>query len=174
MTIADETRRMAQSTPKKRVRRDPEQLVADLQAKIEAIKARATRKRVKADPAVRSTVTAVRNLDKAMAATTDPVMRRTIEEARGVLSAFLTLQGALPAASSGERSAGGRRTSEDVEQVGASLLAHVSKSPGQRGEQIAEALNMDTKSTRLPMQKLIADKKVKTKGERRGMRYYPV
>lgn len=165
---------MAQTTPKKRIRRDAEQLVADLQAKIEAIKARATRKRAKANPAVRHTVAAVRSLDKAMAATTDHVMRRTLEEARGVLSAFLTLQGAMPAASSGERGTTGRRSPEDVEQMGASLLAHVNKSPGQRGEQIAEALHLDTKTIRLPMQKLIADKKVKTKGERRGMRYYPM
>ena len=172
--MTHETERMAQNTPKKRVRRDPEQLVADLEAKIEAIKARATRKRVKADPAVRRTVAAVRNLDKAMAATTDAVMRRTIEEARGVLSAFLTLQGALPASGSSERRSTGRRSAVDVEQLGATLLAHVSKSPGQRGEQIAEALNTDTKTMRLPMQKLIADKKIKTKGERRGMRYYPV
>jgi hypothetical protein len=33
---------------------------------------------------------------------------------------------------------------------------------------------MDAKTKRLPMKKLIAEKKVKTKGERRGMRYSPV
>ena len=164
---------MPPSTPKKRVRRDAEQLVADLEAKIEAIKARAARKRAKANPAVRHTVAAVRNIDKAMAATTDGVLRRTLDEARGVLSAYLSLQGVIPASGSGARGTSGRRSSEDVVQIGASLFAHVTKNPGQRGEQIAEALQMDTKTMRLPMRKLIEDKQVKTKGERRGMRYYP-
>ncbi len=135
---------MPETTPRKRIRRDAEQLVADLQAKIEAIKARAIRKRAKANPAVRYTVAAVRSIDKAMAATADNVMKRTLEEARGVLSAYLTLQGVIPAASAGERGTTGRRSSEVVEQTGASLLAHVKKNPGQRGEQIAVSLHMDT------------------------------
>jgi hypothetical protein len=164
---------MPQITPKKRVRRDAEQLVADLQARIEAIKARAVRKRAKANPAVRHTVAAVRSIDKAMGAATDNVLRRALEEARGVLSAYLALQGVIPAAGSGERGTTGRRSSEDVERVGSSLLAHVNKNPGQRGEQIAEALRTDTRTIRLPMQRLIADEKVRTKGERRAMRYYP-
>jgi predicted ArsR family transcriptional regulator len=58
--------------------------------------------------------------------------------------------------------------------VGASLAEYVKKNPGQRGEQIAEALGTDTKPMRLPMQRLIADGAVRTKGERRGMRYFPV
>jgi hypothetical protein len=173
LTVTAEAELMSNTTPKKRIRRDAEQLVADLQAKIEAIKARVARKRVKANPAVRYTVAAVRSIDKALAATTDNVMRRTLEEAGGVLGAYLTLQGVIPAAGSGQRGASGRRSSEDVEQMGASLLAYVKKNPGQRGEQIAEALRTNTKTMRLPMHKLIADKVVKSKGERRGMRYYP-
>jgi glutamate-1-semialdehyde aminotransferase len=164
---------MPPSTPKKRVRRDAEQLVADLEAKIEAIKARVARKRAKANPSVRHTVAAVRSIDKAMTSATDAVLRRSLDEARGVLSAYLALQGVIPAASSGARGTTGRRSQEDVEQIGASLFEHVTKNPGQRGEQIAEALSMDTKTIRLPMKKLIEDKRVKTKGERRGMRYYP-
>jgi hypothetical protein len=168
---------MPPSTPKKRVRRDAEQLVADLEAKIEAIKARVARKRAKANPSIRHTVAAVRSIDKAMTSATDAVLRRSLDEARGVLSAYLSLQGVIPAASAGASSVArgttGRRSSEDVEQIGASLFEHVTRNPGQRGEQIAEALSMDTKTIRLPMKKLIEDKRVKTKGERRGMRYYP-
>jgi hypothetical protein len=152
---------------RKRTRRDPEQLVADLQAKIEAIKARAARKRRKADPAVRYTIAAVRNIDRAMSSATDQVLRKTLEEARGTLAAFLTLQGIVPAARPG------RRSSEAVEQTGSSLVEYVKKNPGQRGEQIAESLGTDTKSMRLPMQRLIAGGEVRTQGERRGMRYYP-
>jgi hypothetical protein len=164
---------MTSTTPRKRVRRDAENLIADLEAKIEAIKARAARKRAKANPAVRYTVAAVRNIDKAMTSASDAVLRRALEESRGVLSAFLALQGVIPAAGAGARVGGGRRSSEDVQRMGESLLNYVNKNPGQRGEQIAVALGTDTKTMRLPMQKLIGEKKVKTKGERRAMRYYP-
>jgi len=164
---------MPKAAAKKRSRREPEQLVADLEAKIEAIKARMARKRAKANPAVRFTVAAVRNMDKAMAATTDGVMRQTLEEARSALTSFLSLQGVLPAGGANVRTTGGRRSAEDVEQMATTLLAHVKSNPGQRGEQIAEVLGVDTKQLRLPMQKLIDDASVKTKGQRRGMRYYP-
>jgi hypothetical protein len=66
----------------------------------------------------------------------------------------------------------GRRGSENLEQMGATLIAHVKKNPGQRGEQIAKALNTDVGTMRLPMKKLIAARKIKTKGQRRGMTYY--
>src|SRR6266850_5628704 len=107
MPITHETELMPQPFPKKRVRRDAEQLIADLEAKIEAIKARAVRQRAKANPAVRHTVAAVRSIDKAMAAATDSVLRRSLEEAREVLSAYLTLQGVTLGGSSGGRGAAG-------------------------------------------------------------------
>ena len=54
------------------------------------------------------------------------------------------------------------------------LLEHVRKYPGQRGEHIAAALGTDTRAMRPAMHRLIADKKIKTKGERRGMTYAAV
>jgi predicted ArsR family transcriptional regulator len=53
------------------------------------------------------------------------------------------------------------------------LLAYVRSNPGSRGEQIAAALGTDVKAMRPVMKKLIADGKVETKGERRGMTYSP-
>lgn len=68
---------------------------------------------------------------------------------------------------------GGKRTAAEMEQFTHDLLAFVKANPGQRGEQIAAALKTDVKTMRLPMQKLIEAKSVSTKGQRRGMTYFP-
>jgi hypothetical protein len=117
-------------------------------------------------------VAAVRSIDKAMASASDAVLRRSLEDARGVLSAYLSLQGLVPATRSGPPGATGRRSPVDFERMSASLLAYVTRNSGQRGEQIAEALGTDTKTMRLPMQRLIAEGQVRTTGERRGTRYF--
>ena len=67
---------------------------------------------------------------------------------------------------------GTRRSAEDVAKMGEALLSHVKSNPGQRGEQIAAALKSDVGTIRLPMQALIAAKKITTRGQRRGMQYY--
>lgn len=68
---------------------------------------------------------------------------------------------------------GGKRSSAELDEIGSRLLAHVQRNPGQRGDQIAKALGTDVGTMRLPMSKLIGDKKVRTKGQRRGTTYYP-
>jgi len=68
----------------------------------------------------------------------------------------------------------GRRSSVDLAAWGDKLLAHVKAHPGQRGEQIAAALRTDVGTMRGPMKALIAKKKIKTKGQRRGMTYTAV
>ena len=67
---------------------------------------------------------------------------------------------------------GKRRTAEDVEAMGATLVEYVKTHPGQLGEEIAKALGTDVGTMRLPMQALMKAKKVKTQGQRRGTRYY--
>ena len=155
-------------TQKKRIRRSEEELIHDLESKIADIKARAERKKLKRDPAVRHVVAAVRAIDKALAETQDRAVRTELDGARATLSACLQLSGVAPKGASGMLTPRPRRAVEEVD-----LLQHVQKHPGQRGEQIAAALGTDTKSMRPAMRKLIDDHKVKTRGERRGMVYLP-
>lgn len=108
------------------------------------------------------------------------VRRSTFQQLQEVLNG---LQGGAATATStkprtvkvvrmGKKSGGGKRTTEQVAEFGASLLAFIKQNPGQRGEQIAQALRTDVKTMRLPILRLIAEKKVKTKGQRRGMTYF--
>jgi hypothetical protein len=66
----------------------------------------------------------------------------------------------------------GKRTSADIGEMGDALLAHVKANPGQRADQIALVLGTDVRTIRLPMQKLLAEKKVHTQGRRRGTTYF--
>jgi predicted ArsR family transcriptional regulator len=59
-----------------------------------------------------------------------------------------------------------------MESMQENLLTFVKANPGQRADQIAGAIGSDVKTIRLPMQKLLASRKVKTQGQRRGMTYY--
>jgi hypothetical protein len=54
----------------------------------------------------------------------------------------------------------------------ATLLAHDKASPGQRGEQIAQALKAEVGTLRLPMKKLIAAGSVRTQEQRRGKYHF--
>lgn len=67
---------------------------------------------------------------------------------------------------------GKRRTAADVEQMGQTLIAFVKANPGQRADQIAKALRTDAMTIRLPMQALLASKKLKSQGVRRGTKYF--
>jgi hypothetical protein len=67
---------------------------------------------------------------------------------------------------------GGRRSADDVEQVGNLIVAHLKKNPDSKVESIASALgNYSSKDLALPIKKLLADKVIVKKGERRGTTY---
>jgi hypothetical protein len=67
------------------------------------------------------------------------------------------------------RAKGAKRTPEELEALTSNVLAHIKKNPGQRVEQIAEALGTSTKELALPIIKL--GKALKTQGQRRGTKY---
>lgn len=167
------------NTTESRSRRSEEDRIAELERKIADLKARAERKKARSNPSVRHTVAAVRAIDKALATTQDGAVRQALDEARATISACLALQGVVPA--QGSRGTirpagggGGRRSSADVANLADALLSHLEKHPGQRGEEIAAALETDTRTIRLPLKKLIEERKVKTKGVARGTSYHLV
>jgi hypothetical protein len=67
---------------------------------------------------------------------------------------------------------GGRRSADDVERVGNLIVAHLKKNPDSKVEQIATALgSYSSKDLALPIKKLLADKVLAKKGQRRGTTY---
>ena len=150
------------SAPHQRIRRNDDQLIADLQAKIAHIKTRAATKAARKDPALRHVTKAIRSIDAAMAETGDAAWRTALQEARVTLGACLQLEGiAVPQ---------NGRSGCSVEAE--AILAFVRSNPGQRGEHIAAALGVDTTALRRTMNRLIEGGKVRTNGERRGMQYF--
>jgi len=70
------------------------------------------------------------------------------------------------------RSKGAKRTAEELEQLIKKLHGYIAKNPGQRIEQIAQGLAISTKELNLPAKKLIGDKKLTTKGQKRATTYF--
>jgi len=66
---------------------------------------------------------------------------------------------------------GAKRPAEQLEAIKAKLLEHIKSNPGQRVEQINQALGTTTKDLALPIKKLIADGEIKSKGEKRATTY---
>ena len=147
--------------PPKRTRRTAEQIIADLKAEIERIKARASQQKIKKDPALRNIAGAVRAIDKAMVETKDKATRTALMEARVTLSACLTLNGAVPA--------GGRGTlipkSRAVGRPDANLvLDYIRKHPGSRSGEICGELGVDALRLRPVLHRLRDEGKIKVKG----------
>ncbi len=160
------------STASKRQRRSPEQLIADLEAKIESVKRRAERSKARKDPALRHISGAVRSVDKAMAATQDAATRKALDEARSSLSAVLSLNGVVAKAGGRGKLEPGARRASSGSVTPDRVLAYVMAHPGGRAEDIAAALGTDTKGLRPSLTKLKSSGRVKTSGVARATRYH--
>jgi hypothetical protein len=66
----------------------------------------------------------------------------------------------------------GKRSSAQIEAIGSKVLSHVRSKPGQRLEEIGRALRTDTGVLKRPIANLLAAKKLSTKGQKRGTKYF--
>lgn len=159
-------------------RMTPEDQIAALERKIQAIKKKAEEKRLKANPAVKHIRAALKSVDKGMGACSEAAIRKELGEARAMLAACLSLTSAGAVVSSSSTSdSSSRRAASVVLNTNIrpdQILEYVIKNPGLRGELIANALGTDTKSMRVPMKKLIEQKRIRTTGQARATAYHPV
>jgi hypothetical protein len=65
-----------------------------------------------------------------------------------------------------------RRSPEDLAKIQAQVLSAVRSKQGQRLEEIGKALKTDTSVLKRPVAMLLAAKKLKTTGARRGTKYF--
>jgi len=70
------------------------------------------------------------------------------------------------------RPKGAKRNPKDLAALTEKLAAFIKKTPGRRIEQIGKDLGMPTKELSLPIRKLIASKRVSTKGQKRATTYF--
>jgi len=100
-----------------------------------------------------------------------------IIESLGERTGFLKLKGAVTAMKGKRMPAqkalpkGQKRSPEALHQLELQLAQYIAKHPGQRIEQIGQAMGVSTKELALPVRKLIASKQVKTKGQKRATTY---
>jgi hypothetical protein len=147
----------------KRTRRSAEERIADLQAQVERIKAKAAAKKLRRDPTQRHIAAAVRSIDKAAKATSDKTTRTALTEARATLAACLALNGAV--AGSDRRSRGGPKPDPTA------VLEYVRKHPRSRSEEICAELGTDSAALRPVLHKLRDDGKLRVEGKARATTY---
>ena len=71
------------------------------------------------------------------------------------------------------RPKGTKRDPVAIARLTETLGTFIKKNPGQRIEQIGKALGIATKELVLPVKKLLAAKKISTKGQKRSTTYFP-
>jgi len=68
---------------------------------------------------------------------------------------------------------GGKRDPEVIAALTDELLAFIAKNPGKRIEEISAALETPTRDLVLPVRRLVAGKRVSTRGQKRATTYFP-
>jgi len=73
---------------------------------------------------------------------------------------------------SGRYEASAKRSPAELAALIKKLHSHIAKHPGQRIEKIGAGLGVPTKALVLPVKRLISEKKVTTKGQKRATTYF--
>jgi hypothetical protein len=68
---------------------------------------------------------------------------------------------------------GAKRTAEDLEALSNKFASFVKANPGLRIEQINKELGTTTKELALPIRKLISERRITAKGNKRSTMYFP-
>jgi len=76
--------------------------------------------------------------------------------------------------SSAPKAKGQKRDPDELASLIEQLFDHIKTSPGQGIEQIGKGLVIPTKDLVLPIKKLLKEGRIRTEGEKRATRYYPV
>jgi hypothetical protein len=71
------------------------------------------------------------------------------------------------------RKLGEKRTPQELAQITAQVLRYITSNAGQSVEQMAGSLSLSTRELTLPIRKLLAEKKIGSKGQKRATRYFP-
>ena len=106
----------------------------------------------------------------------DDISRLAREHAYRSLAEALELA-PKPRGASAARSSGGggrrKRGQRELEEVCAALLRIIAANPGRRMQELAAELRSTPKELALPAKRLIADKLVRTEGQKRSTSYFP-
>jgi hypothetical protein len=107
--------------------------------------------------------------------TDEPVRRRGRKGRRGMASRTDDSMDAEPSVSArgrvGRRK-GAKRSPKQLENIVEKLLSHIKSNPGERIEEIAKKIGMRTRELTLPVKKLVSEKKITRKGEKRATTYF--
>ena len=66
-----------------------------------------------------------------------------------------------------------KRGQAELDELGQTLLEHIASEPGRKITDLAAELGMTPKELALPARRLIAEKKVRTEGQKRSTAYFP-
>ena len=91
---------------------------------------------------------------------------------RGARGGRAAAAASVAPARAGRREKGQKRDPGEIERLTGRLLDYIKGNAGQRIEQIAAGMGTVTKELNLPVKKLIAQKSLKTKGQKRATQYF--